>query len=185
MARNNPWTKDEEEIIIKYYGNISNEEMMEQLPIRSLKAIYAKANQLREDGAQVSYGGSKSNTFTKAENNILIAHYGKKEIEVIQRMLPKRDLRSIQIRVGNLRASGYDIPKYLTGPTNLIEKPYKVWVRVGNKEMLRHPVGKTLKHAQQRVLNHFPEGVAKIIDAPSKAITQQTNHTKREVLRIE
>jgi len=185
MARNKPWTKEEEEIVIKYYGNVAKEEMMNMLPIRSLKSIYAKANQLREDGHPVSYGGSKSNTFTKIENDLLLAHYGRKPIELILKMLPNRELRSIQIRVGNLRASGYDIPSYLRGPTDLVEKPFVVWIRVGNREMKRNPVGKTLKHAQQRVLNHFKEGEAVIIDGPSERSSRQSRIGQREVLRIE
>jgi len=181
------WTKKEEALLVKHYGRVSNDEMRLLIPDRSYSAINSKANEMRENGFDIPHTDRSRYFFKKPEVDIILKHYGRKPIEEILEMLPGRDVRAIQLKVGNLRVAGYDIPKYQPGPADIIEKPFKIWVRVGNREILRTPVGRTLEHAKERVLEHFKKHTNEvvIIDGPSREYTRQINNRQREVLRIE
>jgi len=188
MGRGPIWAYEEKEVLIKYYGAITMDKIMDLLPNRSRSSIESQLNALREHGYPIRQVNRTPNTFTQQEVDIVVNYYGKLPVDLILKMMPGRDAHQLAVKAGNLRAKGINLPKYESGPRDGVEKPYSFWLSVGGREMyLQGVMGFTLKGAQQRSIKRLSRNgkVVFAIDGPSKSNTRQSSVRQREFLRIE
>lgn len=92
------WTKKEENIIKKNYGKMSNKELLEQLPNRTMESLKTKAQNL-----EVSKDYKR---WAKQEDEILLDCFtknGRNYVDACQKKLPHRTKNAIKHRIKVLK----------------------------------------------------------------------------------
>lgn len=121
------WTKEEDEILQKYYGKVPNKELREKyLPNRTEQSIRRKASEL---GITLK----ENLAWTKEEDKILKKHYGKiSNEELRKKYLPNRTLQAIWSRASSLDIGLTKEPDWSEEEVEILQKYYG---KIPNKEL--------------------------------------------------
>lgn len=148
------WTKNELEIIEKYYYSKSLEEIYNMIGGRhTMDAIQSKALKF--------FGYSKSRDWTEDEDKIMIQYYSKEPVDSILKRLPNRTRNSVINRARILNLTSYI--KVLTNWTEE-ETQYLIenWLDKSDKQLAKE-IGKSQKSIKSkryylglsRTANHY------------------------------